>query len=141
MEDNEMNPTELAHAFVDRINAHDVNGLYALMTEDHSFVDGGGDKYSGRETMRKGWQDYFAMVPDFWIKLETIIQKGNLVALFGKSGGTYAPNRQLDPQNKWEVPAAWRVIVQENKILTWQVYVDSEQLRQIIVRIEEEERS
>jgi len=49
MEDNEMHPAEIAHAFVDRINAHDVNGLCALMTEDHCFVDGGGDRNTGQE--------------------------------------------------------------------------------------------
>jgi hypothetical protein len=40
-----------------------------------------------------------------------------------------------------EVPAAWQVIVLENKVLTWQVYVDSEPLRQIIARVEQEESS
>jgi ketosteroid isomerase-like protein len=35
MEVNEMHPVEVAKAFVDRINAHDVNGLADLMTEDH----------------------------------------------------------------------------------------------------------
>lgn len=130
-----MQPVEVAQAFVDRINGHDPNGLCALMTEDHSFIDGGGDRHTGRESMRKGWQDYFAMVPDFWIKVEKIIQEENTVALFGKSGGTYAPSGQIDPKNKWVVPTAWQVVVLEDKVLIWQVYVDSEPLRRIMARV------
>ena len=136
-----MHPVEVAQAFVERINAHDVDGLSDLMTEDHSFIDGGGERHRGRESMRKGWNDYFILVPDFWIKIEKVLHKDNCVALFGKSGGTYAPDGKLDPRNRWEVPAAWQVITQENKVFIWQVYVDSEQLRQIMDRVEKEEKS
>jgi len=31
--------SDIAFAFFDRINGHDVGGLVALMTEDHRFVD------------------------------------------------------------------------------------------------------
>lgn len=136
-----MNAVDVAMAFVDRINAHDADGLSTLMTEDHSFVDGDGERHTGREAMRKGWGDYFEMVPDFWIKIEKIFQKENTVALFGRSGGTYVPSGKLDPQNAWEVPAAWQVIIQADKVLTWQVYVDSDPLRRIIARVEQRDNS
>jgi hypothetical protein len=139
MENEKMTPIEVAQAFVERINAHDPEGLSHLMTEDHTFIDGGGDRHRGRERMTKGWKDYFGMVPDFWIKIDKIFHQKNCVALFGQSGGTYAPDGKLDPRNRWEAHAAWQVIIQDDKVLTWQVYVDSEQLRQIIERNVEEE--
>jgi ketosteroid isomerase-like protein len=40
---------DAALAFVERINDHDVDGLVALMTEDHCFVDGLGQVVRGRE--------------------------------------------------------------------------------------------
>jgi ketosteroid isomerase-like protein len=43
---------ELVRAFVGRINAHDVDGLAALMTEDHRFIDSLGQIVRGREAVR-----------------------------------------------------------------------------------------
>jgi ketosteroid isomerase-like protein len=37
-----MDPQEIAKVFVTRINKQDVDGLCALMTEDHLFIDSGG---------------------------------------------------------------------------------------------------
>jgi len=54
---------DVALAFVDRINCHDVGGLVALMTEDHLFVDGLGQVVRGREQMEKGWLRYFSWFP------------------------------------------------------------------------------
>lgn len=53
-------PRDVALAFVDRNNRHDVGGLVALMSEDHRFVDGLGQEVKGREQMEKGWFGYFA---------------------------------------------------------------------------------
>ncbi len=47
-----MTPLELVRAFVGRINAHDVDGLAALMTEDHRFIDSLGQVVRGREAVR-----------------------------------------------------------------------------------------
>jgi hypothetical protein len=91
--------------------------------------------------MKQRWRDYFRIVPDYWITVEKIFEKENFIALFGKAGGTYAPTGMLDPRNKWEVPAAWLVLIQEGKVLTWRVYAENEQLRQIMVRVAEEEKS
>ena len=44
---------EVALAFVERIKAQDVEGLCALMTEDHRFVDSLGAEVVGRERMRQ----------------------------------------------------------------------------------------
>lgn len=70
-------------AFVDRINCHDVKGLVALMTEDHCFIDGLGQTVRGRERMEKGWVGYFSWFPDYSVKVDDILGKGNVVGLFG----------------------------------------------------------
>ncbi len=136
-----MNPIEIARVFVDKINTKDVSGLCVLMTEDHTFIDGGGNVYMGRETMKKGWRDFFAMVPDYWITVEQIFHENNITAIFGKAGGTYARDGQLHPENRWTVPAAWQVVVREDRVFKWQVYADNERLREIIVRERQKERS
>ena len=49
---------------------------------------------------------------------------GPLVAAFGRAVGTYNGRRGLIPENRIEMPAAWKALVQEGQIQTWQVYAD-----------------
>jgi ketosteroid isomerase-like protein len=132
---NEMNPSEVTAAFIDRINRHDVSRLAELMTEDHVFVDGMGTTVRGRETMRDGWEAYLRMVPDYWIEIERVIPQGKVVAVFGKAGGTYTADGSLVRENRWEVPAAWQAVVREGKVAHWQVYADNEPIRQLMARV------
>lgn len=111
-------------AFVGAINKGDVAELSGLMTEDHTFIDSGGTVESGRDTMTKGWQKYLQMFPDYKVEIESVLQEGDLVAAFGSASGTYNGRRGLVPENKIEMPAAWRAIVEDGKIKVWQVYAD-----------------
>src|SRR5262249_20121567 len=56
---------ETVQAFVDCINAHNVDGLAALMSDDHLFIDAHGNKVRGREAMTAGWYGYFEWFPDY----------------------------------------------------------------------------
>jgi len=38
-------------AFIALINAHDIDGLAALMSEDHTFIDAHGNEVSDKEKM------------------------------------------------------------------------------------------
>ncbi len=134
-----MNALEIVSAFVDRINAHDVDGICALMEENHVFIDGLGRSVTGREAMRNGWQAYFAMVPDYWIRVERLLQQEAVVAIFGKAGGTFANDGRLDAANRWEVPAAWQAIVGDSGVAVWQVFADNEPIRQITARLAKHE--
>ena len=58
-------PVDTVLAFLEQINARNVDGLCALMTDDHVFLDGLGNRMQGRESMRKGWAEYFRMFPDY----------------------------------------------------------------------------
>ena len=130
-----MTPSEIVSAIVDRINAHDVDGVCALMEENGAFIDGLGLSVTGREAMRKAWQSYFAMVPDYWIRVERQLQLGTVVAVFGKAGGTFTADGRLDVANRWEVPAAWQAVVGDEGIAIWQVFADNEPVRQIMNRV------
>jgi predicted ester cyclase len=72
----------------------------------------------------KGWGEYFRMFPDYQITVEQIICDENLVAVFGFASGTYNGKRGLVPENRIEMPAAWKGIVENGKIKLWQVYAD-----------------
>ena len=110
--------------FIAAINEGNVSQLSRLMTDDHTFVDSGGKVVSGCDNMAKGWNEYFRMFPDYRMEVQNILQDGNLVAIFGSASGTYNGNRGLVPENRIEMPAAWRAIVENGKIKVWQVYAD-----------------
>src|SRR6266481_6342444 len=94
-------------AFIDRINAHDVEGLAALMSDNHSFIDAHGNQVSGKEKMIAGWRGYFDWFPDYYIEVAEALEDKEKLALFGFAGGTF---KHREGQS-WRLPAAWKAIV------------------------------
>jgi hypothetical protein len=127
-----MTPLQVAQAFVERINSRDVDGLAALMTEDHRFIDSLGQVVTGRETMRQGWKYYFAMVPDYKLAPDSWVSDGPVVVMLGTAGGTYSPDSVQTPERKWSCPAACRARISGALVAEWQVYADNEPLRQVM---------
>ena len=80
-------------AFIDRINAHDVAGLAALMSDDHTFIDAHGNEVSGKDKMTAGWRGYFDWFPDYFIEIVDVFEKGDSLALFGFAGGSFKKTR------------------------------------------------
>jgi ketosteroid isomerase-like protein len=115
---------KIVKAFIAAINRRDPSAISRLMTEDHTFVDSGGSMQSGRESMTAGWEGYFRMFPDYEIRVENMLADGPLVAVFGSACGTYNGKRGLVPENRIEMPAAWKAIVENGKVKSWQVFTD-----------------
>jgi uncharacterized protein (TIGR02246 family) len=129
-----MNPIEAALAFFEAINAHDADKLAELMTEDHVFTDSLGASIHGRENMRAGWRGYFAFCPDYRVSQSAIFSDGETVAAFGLAGGTVSVNGQMAAANKWQISAAWRVVVHSGRIREFQVYADSKPVYEILAK-------
>ena len=147
-------PLEVAMDFIKRINAGDINSLCELMTDNHIFQDALGKRFMGRETMRQGWTQYFKMVADYQVHADEFFTTDERVAIFGTASGRYvgphilsakagngAPAQHADsqsvdsalgPNGFWEVPAAWRAVVQNGKIAEWRVYADNQPLRKLM---------
>ena len=125
-------PMDVVLSFVDKINRHDVPGLYNLMADDHVFVDSIGDTLKGREEMRKAWIAYFYLFPDYAITCTEIFVKGDVVAIFGTAHGTYSASGEVTKVNSWEIPASWKGVVRNDLIVEWRVYADNEPVRRIL---------
>ena len=118
-------PKTIVLTFIQHINAGDLEGIYALMTDDHTFIDSLGRITSGRETMRTAWVSYYQIIPDYSIEVQDIVQVDDFVAVFGSANGTYAVEGRAVPDNGWKIPAAWKAIVRDEKIAHWQIYADN----------------
>jgi ketosteroid isomerase-like protein len=117
-----MGSIDVVREFIGLINERDVEGLTAVLTEDHRFIDSLGSVFIGRETLRIGWADYFRLVSDYRITVHESAQGGSSLLLVGSVEGRSAGV-------EWKVPAAWRAVVRDGLIAEWQVYVDNEPLR------------
>lgn len=122
----------VAHAFVNAINHRDPEEIASLMTSDHVFIDSLGMKVTGRDQMKKGWQGYFGMVPDYSITIDETFADGSVVVMLGFAQGTYSRGGPLQPENRWQTPAAWRAVVRGSSITEWRVYADNEPIRRIV---------
>jgi uncharacterized protein (TIGR02246 family) len=114
----------VAVKFIEAINARDPDGLAALMTDDHTFVDSMGTTVSGKKIMRDGWEQYYEMFPDYRVEIDETLGLGAKVALFGSWSATFAGKSGLRQENKVGGLAAWRATVESGKIKRWQVYAD-----------------
>ena len=126
------NPADTVLSFLERINQHEVEGLVALLTEDHLFVDALGARVRGREAMRTAWASYFHFFPDYIVSWTEIMQKGAAVGVFGSARGTYCAGGAPSEENRWEIPAAWKAVVRDSRIAEWRVYCDNEPVRRIM---------
>jgi ketosteroid isomerase-like protein len=129
-----MSPLEIVQRFVERLNAHDLDGMVALLSQDHRFIDSLGTEARGRDTLRKGWQEYFRMVPDYQIEVQRAFRDRAEVLLVGVARGTYTADGKLNTVNAWTTPAVWRARIGGGLLEEWQVYADNEPIRRCMAR-------
>lgn len=121
------NSTRVFEQFVAAINNHDVEALASLMTHEHLFVDALGNRVQGAKSMQAGWRGYFAMCPDYWIRIRNLLCQGDTVLATGEAGGTIdnAP---------WRTPAAWEAVIHDRAISEWREFGDRKPVYEILGR-------
>ena len=82
--------------------------------------------------MKEGWQNYYQMFPDYNIEITDSIESDSIVGLFGYASGTWKTSNEKTNINFWKTTAAWKAIVENQKIKLWQVYCDYSDLFRII---------
>jgi len=118
--------------FVEAINRHDIEAIYKLMAEDHKFIDSMGREVAGRDEMKKSWIAFFKIVPDYHINISEFFSSDNKLVLLGSASGTYTADGNLKQENQWKTQAAWRAVVEGDKIYEWKVFGDNEAIRRVI---------
>jgi ketosteroid isomerase-like protein len=132
-----MSSKETVLAFIDRINAHDLDGLAELMTADHCFIDAHGNQVAGKEKMIAGWRGYFEWFPVYSIEVNEIFEREDTFAMFGFAAGSFKGRAAAS----WRLPAAWKAIVRDRHVALWQVFADTKIPFEIIERQERLNRS
>jgi ketosteroid isomerase-like protein len=123
---------KIALRFVQAINDHHMDEIVNLMPDDHVFIDGYGDKYVGKQSMKEGWEGYYQLFPDYRIEIMDITENDSIIGLFGYASGTYKNLKNESNTNFWKTPASWKAIIENKKVKHWQVYCDYTKLFEII---------
>ena len=125
-----MTSRETALAFVDRINAHDLEGLASLMSDDHTFIDAHGHQVVGKQQMIVGWQAYLDWFPDYRVEVTDVFEASEGIALIGFASGSF----KNKTSESWLLPAAWKALVKDGRVTIWQVFADTKIPFEIIER-------
>lgn len=119
-------------AFIERINAHDVEGIVGMLDEDYRFIGSSGDAFRGIGFMRASWAAHFRQYPDFHIEVDRVLGDDGSVAVFGMMRGTLSRDGELWDENYWEVPAAFKGVAEDGKMVHWQVYSDTTMIFDVV---------
>jgi ketosteroid isomerase-like protein len=110
----------IALQFNECINCGDLEGLAALMTDDHTFIDAANAAVHGKEHVVEAWKRFFALFPDYRNIFDRIESRDHLVTIRGRST---CSEQLLDG------PALWTAKVRGDKVAEWRVYKDTPENR------------
>jgi len=118
---NSRDPKLTALMFNECINARDLDGLVALMTEDHTFIDRENNRYEGRDYMSRGWRDFFNEFPEYRNTFLRVESAGDVVVLLGYAEWTMGGERDY---------AVWTAAIRDDLVAEWRVLEDTEANRE-----------
>jgi ketosteroid isomerase-like protein len=116
-------PTSVAAAFNDNINRRDLEGLAALMTDDHRFIDTAGEVVSGKRDCLDAWRGCFESFPDYRNVFTSLAARGDLVTIVGHS---------VCAEPALAGPALWRATTRDGMVAEWRVYPDTPDMRAML---------
>jgi ketosteroid isomerase-like protein len=107
-------------AFNDGINRRDLDGLAALMTDDHAFIDTAGGVVAGRRECLDAWRGFFESFPDYRNVFTSFAIRGDLVTIVGHS---------VCAEPSLAGPALWTATIRDGRVARWRVHPDTPEVR------------
>ncbi len=118
---NTRDPKLTALLFNECINTQDIEGLVALMTNNHSLICNDEVDSNDKETSREAWERFFHNVINYKNHFTKIESRENFVIMIGKST---CSNRESLNGN-----ALWTAKIENDNLSEWQVYNDTIEIR------------
>jgi ketosteroid isomerase-like protein len=109
-------PISIVETFNNCINNKDIDGLAALMSKEHTFIDRDGSSHGPKSHMVAGWKQFFEMFALYKNTFNKIKADGDCVFVLG-----FAYWSEKEPYD----PVIWTAKIENNLIAEWRVYEDS----------------
>lgn len=119
-------PTAVVISFIDRINHGDLDGLVALMADDHTLAVLGEKPVVGRNLNRDAWRGYFSLFPDYVIYPRYLTTAAGMVAVLGTTTGSHLG---LADEDEMKLNVIWLVEVSDEKVALWRIAQDTVERR------------
>jgi hypothetical protein len=120
-------PEDIALGFVDRINHGDIDGLAALMTQDHELRIFDESPLRGREQVAEAWRGYAQVFPRYLIFIRGIGAKGNEVGILGHTTGSHLG---LSDDEESKLTLIWIAQISGDRVACWTLIEDTPANRQ-----------
>jgi hypothetical protein len=119
-------PVAVTIAFIDCINRGDLEGLVALMTDDHALAVLDEPPLVGRDANREAWIGYFTSFPEYVIYPRHIASSGASVAVLGTTTGSHLG---LPDDEEMKLDVIWVGDVVDGRVSVWRIAEDSLEVR------------
>ena len=106
--------------FNEYINKQNIDGLAALMTDDHTFIDSANNIIHGKEKSLEAWKGFFELFPDYRNVFSNLESHNGFVVITGHS---------ICSDKRLNGPALWTAKIKDNKVAEWRVYADTPENR------------
>ncbi len=106
----------------ENINARNLEGIIALMADNHRFIDIE-NRVEDKEQMKTSWKEFFDEFPDYVNVFHSVISRGNFVILLGHSECSVS---SLDG------PAIWTAKIENDQVAEWHIYENTEDNRKTL---------
>lgn len=117
---------DTAFRFVECINRRDLDGLTALISGDHVFIDLGGEEHRGKNSMIEGWRSYFTQFPEYMIHLAEAFILNETVVLVGRTTGSHTGQPRAE---EFRGTVIWVAETHQGQVQTWQILDDTPENR------------
>ncbi|UCF09917.1 MAG: nuclear transport factor 2 family protein [Candidatus Bipolaricaulota bacterium] len=110
---------EIVVAFVESINAADLEGIAARTAPSYTFVDMEGEVHliEGRTAVEASWDEYLTAYPDYTILVQSVLRSGDGVAIVGQTEGSHLP-RDIEREEL----VLWVAELENGLISGWRIY-------------------
>ena len=119
-------PVAAVLSFIDCINRTDLDGLCALMSDDHRLLVLDEPPLVGRDANRAAWEGYFSSFPDYVVYPRHISADGPRVAVVGATTGSHLG---LPDEEELQLGVIWVAEVAGGRLSLWQVADDTPEAR------------
>jgi hypothetical protein len=119
-------PVAAVISFIDCVNRGDLDGLTAVMDEQHTLRVLAEEPLRGRDANAEAWGGYFTAFPDYVIYPRQIASDGERVAVIGSTTGSHLG---LPDDEESALTVIWEASVRDGRLTEWRVREDSAKSR------------
>jgi ketosteroid isomerase-like protein len=117
----------VAVSFISCINRTDIDGLAALMTDDHALQIFDEPPLTGRRANIEAWRGYFASFPEYVIYPHCLAERRGRVAILGHTTGSHLG---LPDDEESRSTLLWVAAVVDGVVRSWSLVHDTSATRQ-----------